>query len=174
MPERTPKKSSPNTPQPPIDDEILEYEEEYGDFLDIADLKEMRYYSSHHCSGDTIFLSVNGNFSGDKTISADLEYTVEFAATSHTYKITEIVIAHDKTPDTNHGCYSSYSYRVDGAYKKEFSCTKGVTSGCGRRAWVAASAISRIGWQAARRSISDSSSPSMQFRATTKGLARRT
>jgi len=41
MPERTPKRPSPNTTHNPIDDELLEYEEEYGDFLDIADLKEM-------------------------------------------------------------------------------------------------------------------------------------
>jgi len=41
MPERTPKRPSPNTTHNPIDEELLEYEEEYGDFLDIADLKEM-------------------------------------------------------------------------------------------------------------------------------------
>jgi transcription termination factor Rho len=40
MPERTPKKQSPNTHNQ-IDEELLEYEEGYGDFLDIADLKEM-------------------------------------------------------------------------------------------------------------------------------------
>jgi transcription termination factor Rho len=40
MPERTPKRPSPNT-HSPIDEELPEYEEGYGDFLDIADLKEM-------------------------------------------------------------------------------------------------------------------------------------
>jgi transcription termination factor Rho len=40
MPERTPKRPSPITHNQ-IDDELPEYEEGYGDFLDIADLKEM-------------------------------------------------------------------------------------------------------------------------------------
>ena len=40
MPERTPKRPSPNTHNQ-IDDELPEYEEGYADFLDIADLKEM-------------------------------------------------------------------------------------------------------------------------------------
>ena len=40
MPERTTKRPSPNNHNP-IDEELIEYEEGYGDFLDIADLKEM-------------------------------------------------------------------------------------------------------------------------------------
>ncbi len=41
MPERPSKRTSPVPPPPQIEDELLEYEENQGDLLDIADLKEM-------------------------------------------------------------------------------------------------------------------------------------